>query len=463
MKLTIIGLGVKEGDLSIKAFEVIKKSPCVVLRTENTDSAETIRKSGINYITLDGVYEKSKNFDTLTKNICKEISNLLKQSDVCYLVDGAVSDDSCASMLIQKHKDVTVFEGVSKAGEALARTGLGVSGYTSVSAYGLKDFNRFSLPLVIYDLDNVILASEWKLKLFSYIGEEAKVRLYVDKQMFSLPMYEIDTLNNYDYSTVLIVEDVEISQKERFDFTDLIEIVKILRSDNGCPWDKVQTKESICKSLIEECYELVDAVNKKDNDKILEETGDLLLQTAFYINFAEEENAFDRNDVLSGICNKLIFRHTHVFGDDKATNAEEALKVWNKNKQVEKQYETATAYLSDVPKNLPASLRAEKVIKRALSYNVDLGDVKLSAQKMVKILDNLLNQGSDVDYKNLIFICINLLQKSGVSAEEAISLKTEEFISDFKMVEDYLKTKNLNLKNLDPDQVNKYYNEVKKS
>ena len=197
--LNIIGLGVKKGDLSISAYEKIKQSNQVVLRTENTNSAQVLKELGINYQTLDHLYQKSKNFDTLTKNIVKSVKDLLKNGDVCYLVDGAVSEDFSSKFLLQKIKDVTIFEGVSKCSYYATMSGLSGSNYQAVSAYNLDGFSALSLPLIIYDLDNQILASEWKLKLFDFIGEEQKVRLYVDYQQFLMPLYEIDTLDNYNY------------------------------------------------------------------------------------------------------------------------------------------------------------------------------------------------------------------------------------------------------------------------
>ncbi len=463
MQLNVIGLGVNEGDISLSAFNLIKNCPCVVLRTENTQSCKFLAKYGIEYTSLDYLYEKSKNFDTLTKNICKKIGELLKVSDVCYLVDGAVSEDNASALLIKKYKNVKVYEGVSKCGYALAVSGLSAMGCTAVSAYSINDFERFSLPLVVYDLDNPLLASEWKLKLSSLIGEEQKVRLYVDYRPNFLHLYEIDGQDNYDYSTVLVVEKVALDKKERFDYNDLLDIVKILRQEGGCPWDREQTRETISRSLIEECYELVDAVDRKSDDKICEETGDVLLQTAFYINFLEESFTYNASDVLSGICSKLISRHSHVFGSDKASSGEEALKVWNKNKQIEKQYSSCTAYLDDVPKNFPAALRAEKVIKRAQYCNY-FDDDSVCLARIRKILDGV-EEGTAVekDLKELIFNVIALIKGKKMSAEGLISSATKEFITEFSNVEDLANKDGLDMKNLDPSRVEKYRHEVKKS
>lgn len=464
MSLTVIGLGVNAGDISVAALEVVKNCQTVILRTENTQSAETLKNFGVSYQTLDYLYEKSKNFDTLTKNICKKIKELLKDGDVCYLVDGAVSEDNSASYLINKIKGVKVFAGVSKVGYAIAKSGLSGGNYSAYSAYSLNAFDKVILPLVIYDLDNVILASEWKLKLFSLVGEDVKVRLYAQNRQFLLPLYKIDEEDVYDYSTVLVIDDIALEKKQRFDYDDLFKIVKILRGEDGCPWDRAQTKKTICRSLIEECYELVDAVEKDSDEKICEEAGDVLLQTAFYANFLEEDASYDKSDVLSGICSKLITRHSHVFGNDVAKNPEDALTVWNKNKQTEKGYEDSTAYLDDVPKNFPAALRAEKVIKRAKYCGYPVGDKASLIKELQAVLKTLLdNDFQEVDLKRLIFTAIALIKSCDKSAEEVISNATRDFIEEFSKVENLIKNDGLVMKKLDEKQVEEYLNEVKKS
>jgi len=125
-------------------------------------------------------------------------------------------------------------------------------------------------------------------------------------------------------------------EKKKYTIEDLLEILKVLRGENGCPWDRVQTHESIKKSMIEEVYESIDALDSGDDAAFSNELGDVLLQVAFHATIAKERGAFDFDDVLREVCTKLITRHTHVFGDEKAASAEDALGTWEKNKKKEK-------------------------------------------------------------------------------------------------------------------------------
>jgi len=149
---------------------------------------------------------------------------------------------------------------------------------------------------------------------------------------------------------------------------NLLEIMRTLRSENGCPWDREQTFETLKEYVIEEAYEVLDAIDSKDPSAHCEELGDLLLQIAFQSVIAEEENLFNYEDVEDGICSKLITRHPHVFGEEKADTASDVLKIWNKNKKKEK-----GSVLDSIPSELPALMKASKIIKRlhAISHDIE--------------------------------------------------------------------------------------------
>lgn len=158
--------------------------------------------------------------------------------------------------------------------------------------------------------------------------------------------------------------DEELVKKERFTFQDFVYILKRLRAPDGCPWDRVQTHESIRINMIEEAYELVDAIDLDDPEKMREETGDVLMQAVFHALIEEEKGRFNTGDMVSEVSRKLVFRHTHVFGGDTAKGADGALSVWDKNKMTEKHQTTFSDAVNDVPQCFPALLRAQKIVKR---------------------------------------------------------------------------------------------------
>jgi len=152
----------------------------------------------------------------------------------------------------------------------------------------------------------------------------------------------------------------------KYSFDSLLDIVERLSGPDGCPWDRVQTHESIRINAIEEAYEAVDAIDRGDRTAMIEELGDMLLQTVFHADIARREGNFDINDILQVLCDKLISRHSHIFGEDKAVDAAQSLSLWEKNKEKEKGRTTegVRQKLEDIPQNFPSLLRAVKVFKK---------------------------------------------------------------------------------------------------
>ena len=467
MKITLVGIGIQKDDLSLKAYQAIKNAKKVFLRTALSVAGKSVLDLGFNIETLDYVYQKSKNFDTLSKNLAKVVLDASKTQDVVYLVDGNVTDDLSCSIILKKKKSVEVIAGVSKADSILSKVGI-FSNYTACSAYDVKNCS-LSLPLVVYDVDNQFLASEVKLALGDRFGDEIPVYKFKNGNFSKIKLYEYDFDNDFDYSSAIVVDKVDLIHKTRFDFDDLHTIVKVLRSENGCPWDRAQTKESIRKDILEEAYELVDTINRNDEDGMLEESGDLILQSVFTSIFAEERNSFTVRDVLSGICSKLIERHTHIFGTDKANSAENALEIWDKNKQKEKGFELGGEYLDSVPKNFPALMRAQKVGSRAKKFNMDFESasavfekVKEELLEVKECLDNKsLNLAEELG--DLLFAIVSLARLSGLESEEILNLSTDKFIRRFKKTESLILQDGKNIKDLSAKEIDDYYNAVKRN
>lgn len=226
---------------------------------------------------------------------------------------------------------------------------------------------------------------------------------------------------------------------DKYSTDDLIEILKILRSPEGCPWDREQTSKSIRNDTLEEAYEVADAIDTDDNDALCEELGDLLLQVIFHSRIAEEAGAFDYTDVVDGICRKLILRHPHVFGKEKVESSDEVLDLWNAIKKEEKNQTSYTETLKSVPRAFPALMRSAKVQKRAFKagfildnpINSGLLEEKLNALKDAVACD----ENIDTAYGEFLFAIAGLQNHLGVNAEQALACATDNFISDFGKAE----------------------------
>lgn len=225
-------------------------------------------------------------------------------------------------------------------------------------------------------------------------------------------------------------------------FDRLIGIMKTLRSENGCPWDREQTYKSLKRYFIEETYEYLEVVDLEDKERMCEELGDVLLQVVFHAEIASENGDFNIEDVINGICNKLIHRHPHVFGDVKAENSGEVLKNWEEIKKKEKGLADQTSVLQDVPSNLPALMRSYKVQQKAAQVGFDwdnTSDVfakireeidELEAEYKKKDKDAINNELGDV-----LFSVVNLARFLKVHPELALTHSTNKFISRFEYIE----------------------------
>lgn len=253
--------------------------------------------------------------------------------------------------------------------------------------------------------------------------------------------------------------------KEKYTVDDLIAIVRRLREPDGCPWDRVQTHESIKKNMIEETYEAIDALDNGNDHDFANELGDVLLQVVFHAVMADERGAFDFDTVLKEICDKLISRHSHVFGKDKAGNVSEALTNWEKNKKKEKKIPTATGVLRDVPSYLPALMRASKIQKKASGFGFDWADVSGVYDKINEELGELKDAKTpdelNEEYGDLLFSVVNLSRFIGVDAETALAAASNKFISRFERVENAAKANGNELGELDADELDKLWNLAK--
>lgn len=446
--ITVIGLGVERGDLTRRGEEEIlaaaKRGAKIAVRTAYTRSYRSVTELGVPHVCLDYVYQGSRSFATLSKNLCKAVCDL--SEDVVYLVDGAASEDNSVKALQRRLRGkLRVIDGVSKISAIATAARFQGCSYTAVSAYELEERNRdggLRLPLIVYDLDDQALCSDAKLLLGELFGEETQATYVCGGKAKKIPVYELDRQTEYDYSSAVAIDEIDLLQKERFTLDDLKEIIVRLRRPDGCPWDRVQTNESIKMSAVEEAYELVDAVDADDDEKIVEEAGDIMMQSVFHAVLKEETGAFTLGDVLTGVCRKLITRHTHVFGNDKAQDDEGALNVWERNKMTEKRQETYADAVNDVPKCFPAAMRAQKVGKRAAKGGMDFATVEAAAERLQAELTEFFEayrsgnaERTEKELGDVLFAAVNVGRKSGCDCEKALKESVERFAARFTLAE----------------------------
>lgn len=245
---------------------------------------------------------------------------------------------------------------------------------------------------------------------------------------------------------------MDFSLRERYNVNDLVAVMEFLRSEQGCPWDREQTHSSIRKNVIEEAYEVADAIDRNDPASLCEELGDLLLQVVFQAQMSREEGKFDFDDVADGICKKLVLRHPHIFGDVKANGADEVLDIWEEVKKKEKGYSAASQTLSAVPASFPALMRSQKVQTRAARTGFEYPDIRAAQDALCREIDEL-----DVAVKNgdadncreelgdVLFSAVQISRMLDIDAEEALQASCEKFIGRFSALEGLAQDKHIPL------------------
>ena len=222
---------------------------------------------------------------------------------------------------------------------------------------------------------------------------------------------------------------------------DLLKIMEMLRAPGGCPWDRAQTHQSIRANLLEEAYEAADAIDHMDMANLKEELGDVLLQVVFHARIAQESGAFTFDDVVDGVCQKLVYRHPHVFGRLDAGDASEALSVWDAQKRAEKGQKTAGDALDGVARALPALTRASKLQSKAAKAGFDWEEVSPALDKLSEELEELrtaVEEGSNVEEElgDLLFAAVKVGRFAQVDGEQALQKACEKFIRRFRRVEE---------------------------
>lgn len=256
--------------------------------------------------------------------------------------------------------------------------------------------------------------------------------------------------------------------KESYDINDLCEIMRILRSENGCPWDKVQTHETIRKDFIEEVYEAVEAIDLKNPEMLREELGDVLLQVVFHSQLEEEEKRFTFGDVVSDICRKLIIRHPHVFGDVKVSTTEEVLSNWSDIKQKTKGQENAYETLESVAKTLPALMRAQKIGGRAKKAGMDFSSPEEAIARLEEEISELKAAMADKNKRNIkeelgdvLFSAVNVSRLLDEDAEECLTCASDKFTERFRSCEELIRCEGKNMKSLTINELEAYWQRVK--
>ncbi|MCI6377109.1 MAG: nucleoside triphosphate pyrophosphohydrolase [Clostridiales bacterium] len=472
-RLTIVTLGTGGDMFLTRGVErALKQAERVVLRTRRHPMAEVLRAEGVAFETLDALYDECGDFDTFNRAAAVHLLALCDKEPVCYAVSDAAFDMTVSTLQRLKPRDasVVVLPGVSHADRCLAM----VEGApASVRLYAAAEFEAARVSpgeaLLLMELHSRECAGDCKLKLMELLPDETDVVFFTgDEQTGELgslciPLYELDRQPVYDHLTAAYVPAVPMARRARYDMDDLIAVMKRLRAPDGCPWDREQTYESLLPSLLEESYEYIQAVREGDIDHMYDELGDVLLQVVFHAEIARQHGDFDILDVTSAICQKMIERHTHIFGAERAETSEEVLDNWEALKRRQRGIATHAQAMENVSTGLSPLLRAVKVQSKAHKAGFDYPDAAGALSKVYEEADEVAqclhdDRDAEEELGDLLFSAASVCRLLGKDPDIALYSAVNKFISRFRNMENEINKSEKCFEHLTLSEMDVYWN-----
>ncbi len=469
--ITVVSLGCGHPeDITLRTLSELKSAPRVFLLTERMPSAELLKREGVTFSTMDDLYESAEDFDELSEKIAER---LIISAPLCYAVFDAARDEGVKRLMKKADgkANINVLPGVSEASAVEARAfrhgASAGDGVITVSAYSLtEEIIEPKLPMIITEINSRILAGEVKLRLTRVYSPEHKVYYERGIRMSEIALEDLDRRKEYDHTSAVYVPSADISERAGYTVSDLCDILSLLLGDNGCPWDKEQTHESLRKYLIEEAFETVDAIDSGDPDKICDELGDVLLQVVFNASYAKKHGEFDIIDVASSECRKMIRRHEHIFGARRLGSANDVSLNWEKVKRAEKGLKSVADSMRDVPASFPALMRAEKVQDKARKVGFDWNTPVEAMEKVKEETEEVLAElsvGRDPgeELGDLLFSVVNVVRLSSLSPELILRSAVDKFVRRFSSMEKLILDDGKSLECLTLAEMDVYWTRVK--
>lgn len=455
--IKVVGLGPGDiGYITLECYDLMQRAENLYLRTIKHPTVPMLFERGLRFCSYDSFYEMAESFEELYGAIVEDLVQKASAGmNIVYAVPGSPMVAEKTVVLLREraaqepHVELEILPGMSFVEVLYGKLGIDpIDGLTIIDAEDFADL-PMDMPtgLVVTQVYNQAIASDTKLSLMEVLPDEYPIT-YIhklgmpDESIREIPLYELDRQPDIDYLTSLYIKPYP--QKPTFDISPLVDIIKTLREPGGCPWDIAQTHESIRKNLIEETYEVLEAIDLEDSELLCEELGDLLMQVVFHARMSEEAGDFSMQDVIDNVVEKLVRRHPHVFGEVQANDAGAALMSWEAVKKEEKQYRKSI--LDGVPQGLPALMSAQKLQSKAAKVGFDWDEVAPVWNKVKEELTELQEATTEGNAEHIteelgdvLFTIVNLARFLKVDSELALLGCNKKFQQRFQYVENCVK------------------------
>lgn len=482
-KITVVGLGAGDLDqLPYGIYRRLRQAGHLYLRTKEHPVVAQLVEEGISLQSFDDVYERHDAFADVYAEIVEMLfARAQELGEIVYAVPGhpLVAERTVQLLLEQgaeRGTEIEIGGGQSFLDPLFARLqidpieGFALLDGTSLQAQQVSP----GVHTIIAQVYDAFIASDVKLALMEVLPDEYEVTVATavgvagQERIETVPLYELDRLDHFGNLTLIYVPPASDERIYYRQFSYLKEIVSILRSPEGCPWDREQTHQSIRKNLIEETYEVLETIDDDDPDAMCEELGDLLMQIMLHAQMAAEEGYFTVDDVIAGLNEKLIRRHPHVFGEKQANDASEAFANWQEIKAQEKAAKgidvNRQSRLAGIPRDLPALMYAYKLQKKAAQTGFDwsdIADVYGKVEEEFRELQAAPEEERAGELGDLLFAVVNLARFLKIDPEEALALTNKKFIQRFSYIEEKLREAGRTFDQTNLQEMDQWWEEAK--
>ena len=479
-KIYIIGLGPGNTEsLTLGAINRINSGDQNYLRTEKHPTIEYFESNNIDFESYDNIYDEMEDFQSVYEKIAKDLIKKSKiYGSINYYVPGnPLVAEKTVEILMEKDIEFEIISGMS-----FIEPMIELVGRDPINGLKIVDGEIFNESLIDINTDMIItqvynrrILTQVKLALAEIYGDEYNIYIVHnagiegEEEAHNIPIYMIDRIDKIGYLTSIYIKKIEGKDKKVFDINNLVDIIRILRGKDGCPWDRKQTHRSIRESVIEEAYEVVAAIDNEDIDNFVEELGDLLFQILFHSQIGFETGEFNLIDVTSRLANKMIFRHPHVFLSERLDTSSEVVYNWNELKDSTRDYKNFTDKLKSIP-NFPALMRSYKLQERAAEINFDWDDLEgplnKAKEEYNEVLDAIDKFGKghervEEELGDLLFTVVNLARFLDVHPEVALNRTSNKFISRFKIMEAKAEELNRSIENMSLEELDELWDQSK--
>ena len=475
IRLTIIPLGPGSPELlTLQASHLLWESnQYLIFRTSRHPVADLLKQQGRFFESLDDYYNRYDDFDLMHQAMAAYVKEKAASSPVCFCVMDPETDGAVRILrsLLAPEK-IRILPGITRASQCLASVPDSYATLSGLQLYTATDYLHMdenpSRPLIITELDSPLLAGDVKLRLLELHPDEQTVFFFPPSEkdfpsVRPVPLYLLDAQKKYDHTASVYVPGMDFLHRSRFTFQDLAAVTSRLRSPDGCPWDRVQTHESLRPYMVEEAWEAVGAINENDMQHLSDELGDVLFQVMIHSSIGSDFDEFTLTDVISGICEKMIHRHPHVFRTQEENAASQASISWEQLKRMETGSRTIGESLDDVSKSLPSLKYAAKIMKKLSQIPALRRNPEDVIQDIQSISGSLMSDTplSDCKAADLLLECTELCFLSGFDPEVLLHRRAEELAKLYQKSEKLIIHDEKSPESLTFQQLCVYFNSVR--